>query len=241
MKFDVLTLFPELFANFCQESLIKKAIDQGLISIKTHNIRDYTTDKHHKVDDTPFGGGSGMLLMAEPIFTAHAALTEQKADEKVKTKTIYLSPSGKRLDHSMVLDLAEEDQLILLAGRYEGVDQRVIDQLVDQEVSIGDYVLFGGELPAMVLIEAVSRQVDGVLGNQESLRSESFSQGLLEYPQYTKPRSFQGLEVPEVLTSGNHRAIQEWKDKKAREKTRQLRPDLLCKEEEQEKEKEEEK
>lgn len=225
MIFDVLTLFPDLFHNFKNESLIKKAIDQDFLEIDTINFRDYTKDKHHKVDDYPFGGGSGMLLMAEPIFLAHEAICNKRPN--LHRKTIYLTPSGQRLNHQKVLKLSQYDHLILISGRYEGIDQRVIDELVDEEISIGDYVLLGGELPAMVLIEAISRQIDGVLGNQASLSSESFSQGLLEYPQYTKPRSFRGLEVPAILTSGNHQAIEAWKKEQAIERTKQIRPDLL--------------
>ena len=227
MIFDVLTLFPELFENFKNESLIQKAIEKHIMDIRTTNFRDYTFDRHHTVDDYPFGGGSGMLLKPEPIFLAHEDLVN-KASE-LSTRTIYMSPSGTPLNHSKVIELTEYDRLIILCGRYEGVDQRVIDELVDEEISIGDYVLFGGELPAMVLIEAVSRHIKGVLGNDESLSSESFSNDMLEYPQYTKPREFRGLKVPEVLFSGNHKAIEQWKIEQSLKRTKERRPDLLSK------------
>ncbi|QRN86263.1 tRNA (guanosine(37)-N1)-methyltransferase TrmD [Clostridia bacterium] len=227
MIFDVLTLFPSLFDNFRNESLIQKAIENGILEIRTTNFRDYTYDRHNTVDDYPFGGGSGMLLKPEPIFMAHADLMQKT--EASKTRTIYMSPSGTTLNHQKVIELTNYDHLVILCGRYEGVDQRVIDKLVDEEISIGDYVLFGGELPAMVLIEAISRQLEGVLGNNESLLSESFSNGLLEYPQYTKPREYCGLKVPEVLLSGNHKAIAQWKKEKSLEKTKERRPDLLLK------------
>ena len=227
MVFDVLTLFPRLLDGFTAESLIGRAVGDGLLTIRTTDIRSFTNDRHNRVDDYPFGGGSGMLMTPEPIFRAHEHVLglESRADERVRT--IYLSPAGSRLDQNKVTELANWDRLILLCGRYEGVDQRVIDALVDEEISIGDYVLFGGELPAMVLMEAVSRYVPGVMGNRESLDSESFSTGLLEYPQYTKPRSFRGMDVPEVLLSGDHARIAQWRREKALEKTGQTRPDLL--------------
>lgn len=231
MIFDVLTLFPNLFDNFRNESLIQKAIENGILEIRTTNFRDYTYDRHNTVDDYPFGGGSGMLLKPEPIFLAHEDIMQKS--EAAKTKTIYMSPSGTTLSHKKVMELTDYDHLVILCGRYEGVDQRVIDKLVDEEISIGDYVLFGGELPAMVLIETISRQLEGVLGNNESLLSESFSNGLLEYPQYTKPREYCGLAVPEVLLSGNHKAIAEWKKEKSIERTKERRPDLLLKIEKQ--------
>ena len=227
MIFDVLTLFPDLFENFRDESLIQKAIRNGILDIRTTNFREYTYDRHHTVDDYPFGGGSGMLLKPEPIFLAHEDLM-RKAEGK-RTRTIYMSPSGTPLTHKKVIELTSFDHLVILCGRYEGVDQRVIDELVDEEISIGDYVLFGGELPAMVLIEAVSRHLKGVLGNDESLASESFSNDRLEYPQYTKPREFRGLSVPEVLFSGNHKAIAQWKEEQSLKRTKERRPDLLSK------------
>lgn len=227
MLFDVLTLFPDLFENFKSESLIQKAIGNGILDIRTTNFRDYTQDKHHTVDDYPFGGGSGMLLKPEPIFLAHEDLM-RKTEEK-RSHTIYMSPSGQTLNHKKVIELTGYDHLVILCGRYEGVDQRVIDELVDEEISIGDYVLFGGELPAMVLIEAVSRHLKGVLGNDESLLSESFSNDLLEYPQYTKPREYRGLNVPEVLFGGNHKAIAQWKEEQSLKRTEERRPDLLSK------------
>src|SRR6056297_3512927 len=235
MQFDVLTLFPDLFDNFKQESLIQRAIKNEILDIETIDFRGYTDDRHHKVDDYPFGGGSGMLLMAEPIFLAHEDILSRRT--AARTHTVYMSPAGKTLTQSRAQQLAaEHDHLIILCGRYEGVDQRVIDALVDEEISIGDYVLFGGELPAMVLIEAVSRHVEGVLGNRSSLDSESFHDDLLEYPQYTKPRSFRGMDVPEVLLSGNHQAIDRWKREQALSRTEQRRPDLIEKREEPRKE-----
>lgn len=197
MKFDVLTLFPEMFASV-KQSVIGKAIEKGLIEINLVNIRDFSKDKHKKVDDTPYGGGAGMVMMPDVVYDAYKSVQTEDA------KVIYLSPQGKTLNQKKVEELSQEKHLILLCGHYEGIDQRVIDKIVDEEISIGDYVLTGGELPAMVLIDSVSRYIEGVL-KQESIKEESFCQGLLEYPQYTRPETFEGEKVPEILLSRSSR------------------------------------
>ena len=197
MKFDVLTLFPEMFASV-KQSVIGKAIEKGLIEINLVNIRDFSKDKHKKVDDTPYGGGAGMVMMPDVVYDAYKSVQTEDA------KVIYLSPQGKTLNQKKVEELSQEKHLILLCGHYEGIDQRVIDKIVDEEISIGDYVLTGGELPAMVLIDSVSRYIEGVL-KQESIKEESFCQGLLEYPQYTTPETFEGEKVPEILLSRSSR------------------------------------
>lgn len=219
MKFDVLTLFPEMFEPL-KQSIIKRAAEKDIISINLVNIRDFSNDKHKKVDDTPYGGGAGMLMKADIVESAYQSV------KKENSKVIYLTPQGKTLNQKMVKELSKENHLILLCGHYEGIDQRVIDKIVDEEISIGDYVLTGGEIPAMVLIDSVSRYVDGVISN-ESVDEESFSNGLLEYPQYTRPEIFNGVSVPEVLISGHHANIQKWKRKKALEVTLKKRPELL--------------
>ena len=220
MKIDILTLFPEMFAPL-YESILGRAQKQGKLQINIVNIRDYTKDKHLKCDDYPFGGGAGMVMLPQPIGDAIDAL-----DPDHKARRIYLSPQGKTLVQQKVFDLIEEEHLILLCGHYEGVDQRVIDLFIDEEISIGDYVLTGGELPAMVLVDCVARYVDGVL-NTSSLVDESFSDGLLEYPQYTRPQVYRGIEVPEVLRSGNHAAVDKWRREEAEKITAKKRPDLL--------------
>ena len=222
MKIDILTLFPEMFAPL-KESILGRAQKQGKIQINIVNIRDYTTDKHLKCDDYPFGGGAGMVMLPQPIGDAIDAL-----DPERKARRIYLSPKGETLVQQKVFSLLEYEHLILLCGHYEGVDQRVIDLFIDEEISIGDYVLTGGELPAMVLVDCVARYVDGVL-NTSSLVDESFSDGLLEYPQYTRPQVYRGLEVPEVLRSGNHAAVDKWRREQAELITAKKRPDLLKK------------
>ena len=223
MKFSVLTLFPEMF-SVLDESIIGRAKENELIDIKLINIRDFSKDKHKKVDDTPYGGGAGMVLMPNVVYDAYKSINDEKA------KVIYLSPQGKVLNQSKVQELSKENHIILLCGHYEGIDQRVIDEIVDEEISIGDYVLTGGELPAMVLIDSISRYVDGVL-NKESTQEESFSNGLLEYPQYTRPEIFLGHEVPEVLKSGHHENINKWRKEKSLEITKVKRPDLIIKKE----------
>lgn len=219
MKFDVLTLFPEMFESL-DESIIGRAKEKGLIEINLINIRDFSKNKHKKVDDTPYGGGAGMVLIPDVVYDAYSSIKDEKA------KVIYLSPQGKVLNQEKVKELAQENHLILLCGHYEGIDQRVLDEIVDEEISIGDYVLTGGELPAMVLIDSVSRYVEGVL-NRESVKEESFSNKLLEYPQYTRPEEFRGRKVPEVLISGHHEKIKKWREQKSLEITKKKRPDLL--------------
>ena len=222
MKIDILTLFPEMFSAL-QESILGRAQKQGKIEINIVNIRDYTEDKHLKCDDYPFGGGAGMVMMPQPIGSAIEAI-----DPDHKARRIYLSPKGEVLKQQKVFELIEYDRLILLCGHYEGVDQRVIDLFIDEEISIGDYVLTGGELPAMVLTDCVSRYVDGVI-NTSSLVDESFSENLLEYPQYTRPQEYKGLCVPDVLRSGDHAKVDKWRREQAIEITKKCRPDLLNK------------
>ena len=222
MQFDVLTLFPEMFEPI-KQSILGKAIENEKIKLKLVNIRDFSKDKHKKVDDTPYGGGAGMVMKPDVVYDAYKSVYEENA------KVIYLSPQGKTLNQKKVEELSKEKHLILLCGHYEGIDQRVIDKIVDEEISIGDYVLTGGEIPAMVLIDSVSRYIDGVL-NQESIKEESFSQGLLEYPQYTRPEVFEGEKVPEILLSGHHENIEKWRQEQALKITKQKRPDLLKKE-----------
>ncbi len=219
MKFDVLTLFPEMFQSL-KESIIGKAREKGLIEIHLINIRDFSKDKHKKVDDTPYGGGAGMVMKPDVVYDAYASVKEENA------KVIYLSPQGKVLNQQKVKELSKENHLILLCGHYEGIDQRVLEEIVDEEISIGDYVLTGGELPAMVLIDSVSRYVEGVL-SEDSTKEESFSSNLLEYPQYTRPEEFRGKKVPEVLLSGHHENIKKWREQKSLEVTKIKRPDLL--------------
>ena len=219
MKFDVLTLFPEMFTSL-EKSIIGRAREKGLIEINLINIRDFSKDKHKKVDDTPYGGGAGMVIKPDVVYDAYSSIKDEKA------KVIYLSPQGKILNQAKVNELSKENHLILLCGHYEGIDQRVLDEIVDEEISIGDYVLTGGELPAMVLIDSVSRYIEGVL-NEESIKEESFSNNLLEYPQYTRPEEFRGRKVPEVLISGHHENIKKWREEKSLEITKLKRPDLL--------------
>ena len=220
MKISILTLFPEMFSAL-DESIIGRAKKSGKVEIDAVNIRDYSKDKHKKCDDAPFGGGAGMLMTPQPIADAIMAV-----DPDRKAKRIYLSPKGKTLSQAMVKELAKEEELVLLCGHYEGVDQRVIDLFIDEEVSIGDYVLTGGELPAMVLVDSVCRYVGGVIATT-SLDEESFSSGMLEYPQYTRPQSFMGLDVPEVLVSGDHKKVDDWRREQAIELTKKRRPDLM--------------
>lgn len=219
MKFNVLTLFPEMFSAL-DESIIGRGKEKGLIDINLINIRDFSKNKHKKVDDTPYGGGAGMVMEPTVVYDAYCSIKEPNA------KVIYMSPQGKTLNQQMVQDLAKEENIILLCGHYEGIDQRVIDEIVDEEISIGDYVLTGGELPAMVLIDSVSRYVEGVL-KEDSIQEESFTNGLLEYPQYTRPEIFLGKRVPEVLLSGHHENIKEWRRNQSIINTYLKRPDLL--------------
>jgi len=225
MRFDILTLFPEMFSSPFQESILAKAIEKGLIEVRTINIRDFVLDKRRIVDDAPYGGGQGMVMKVEPI----ARAIEQVKSKDPSVRTIYLTPEGKPLNQEMARQLSSRSHLILLCGRYEGVDERVRELFIDEEISIGDYVLTGGELAAMVLIDAVSRLLPGVLGSDRSAEEDSFFGSLLEYPQYTRPASFRGYEVPEVLLSGNHGAISLWRRKEALRRTWIRRPDLLSK------------
>ncbi|MGF6907254.1 tRNA (guanosine(37)-N1)-methyltransferase TrmD [Fusobacterium sp. PH5-44] len=217
MKFNVLTLFPNLFNEFKSESIIKRGIDQNLIEINVVNIRDFAYDKHKQVDDMPFGGGVGMVMKPEPLFRALAT---------VRGKVIYMSPQGLKFDQKLAIDLSKMDEVTLLAGHYEGIDERVIQSKVDMEISIGDYVLTGGEIPAMAIIDSVSRLVDGVI-KKESYENDSFFSGLLDYPHYTRPAEYEGLQVPEILLSGHHKNIEKWRLKESLKRTLLRRPDLL--------------
>ena len=230
MQFDVLTLFPEMF-DILNESIIGRAKEKGLINVNLINIRDFSKNKHKKVDDTPYGGGAGMVIQPDVVYDAYKSVIKNNdksgLDEKSKkTRVIYMSPQGKKLDQQKVEELSKQEHLILLCGHYEGIDQRVLDTIVDEEISIGDYVLTGGELPAMVLIDSVSRYVEGVL-KDGSTTEVSVSQGLLEYPQYTRPEIFEEQQVPEVLLSGNHQMIDKWRREQSLKRTLEKRPDLL--------------
>lgn len=219
MQFDVLTLFPEMFEPL-NKSIIGRAKEKGLININLINIRDFSKNKHKKVDDTPYGGGAGMVMMPDVVYDAYKSLNPKDA------KVIYMSPQGQKLNQKKVVELSKEKHIILLCGHYEGIDQRVIDEIVDEEISIGDYVLTGGELPAMIVIDSVSRYIEGVL-RDDSTKEESFSEGLLEYPQYTRPEVFNGKQVPEVLLSGHHENIDKWRREQSLKNTKKKRPDLL--------------
>lgn len=219
MQFDVLTLFPEMFEPL-KKSIIGRAKEKGLININLINIRDFSKNKHKKVDDTPYGGGAGMVMMPDIVYDAYKSLNSKDA------KVIYMSPQGQKLNQKKVVELSKEKHIILLCGHYEGIDQRVIDEIVDEEISIGDYVLTGGELPAMIVIDSVSRYIEGVL-KDDSTKEESFSEGLLEYPQYTRPEVFNGKQVPEVLLSGHHENIDKWRREQSLKNTKKKRPDLL--------------
>ena len=219
MKFDILTLFPEMFEPL-KHSIIGKATEKGIIDINLINIRDFSEDKHNKVDDTPYGGGAGMVMKPDVVYSAYNSIKAEDA------KVIYMSPQGKKLNQKKVEELSKENHLIILCGHYEGIDQRVLDKIVDEEISIGDYVLTGGELPAMVMIDTISRYVDGVISG-ESTSEESFSNGLLEYPQYTRPEVFMGEKVPDVLLSGHHENINKWRRQESLKNTLKKRPELL--------------
>jgi len=221
MKIDVLTLFPAMFAGPLDESIIKRAREAGRLDLAIHNLRDYAHDRHKTVDDRPFGGGPGMLLKPEPIFEAVESLAREG------TRVILLSPAGRPFSQAIARELAGLEHLLMVSGHYEGFDERVREQLADDELSIGDYVLTNGALPVMVIIDAVTRLLPGVLGDAESAQEDSFSQGLLEYPQYTRPAEFRGMKVPEVLLSGNHGEIARWRAEQARLRTQERRPDLL--------------
>jgi len=223
MRFFVLTLFPEMINDGLNHSMIKRAMDAGLISVEAVDIRDFTTNKHNRVDDYPYGGGAGMVIMPEPVYGAYAHVMQKAAPN---TRVVYLTPQGKPLKQAMAQEFSKEENLILICGHYEGIDERVLEEIVTDEVSLGDFVLTGGELAAMAVIDATARLVPGVL-SEGSPDEESFSNGLLEYPQYTRPYEFHGKTVPDVLLSGHHRNVEKWRAERALERTRAKRPDLL--------------
>ena len=221
MKFDILTLFPEMIEQACSHSIMKRAVDSGVLNINAINPRDFTLDKHNKVDDTPYGGGAGMVLMAQPYVDAYESV------EKINNSiTLMMTPQGERFDNKMCTELAKYNQIIILCGHYEGFDERIRTIIQPKEVSIGDFVLTGGELPALCLMDSVSRKLDGTLGKIESMEEDSFENGLLEYPQYTKPREYRGLKVPDVLLNGNHALINEFRYNEQIKRTKERRPDL---------------
>lgn len=224
MKFDILTLFPEVIDAVLKESIIGRAQEKGILEINSVNIRDFSNNKHKKTDDYPYGGGGGMIMTVQPIYDAYLSIVK---DLEYKPKVIYLSPQGRVLSQEIVKELSREKHLVLLCGHYEGIDERIIEEIVDEEISIGDYVLTGGELPAMVLIDSVSRLIPGVLSNEESYSNESHYNGLLEYPQYTRPVEFNGRRVPDILLSGHHANITRWRRKESIKRTYLKRPDLF--------------
>lgn len=224
MTFDVMTLFPELIDNITSESIIGRARRSGAITVRTHNIRDYSQDKHRRVDDTPYGGGMGMLMAAPPIYRCYSAVKQQQSGSSI---CLFMSAQGRVLDQKKALELSKYDNITILCGHYEGVDRRIVDEIVDEEISIGDYVLTGGELPACVLIDVVSRMCEGVLSADECFENESIIGGVLEYPQYTRPEEFNGRRVPEVLLGGDHKKIEKWRREEALRLTLKNRPDLL--------------
>jgi tRNA (guanine37-N1)-methyltransferase len=227
MRFDIITIFPELFQGVLECGMIRRARQSGLLDVRIVNLRDFTSDRHRSVDDRPYGGGEGMVLMPEPLFHA---VEDCRAEAGVAgAQVVLLSPQGKAWSQTSALEFATISHAILICGRYEGVDQRVVDSLVDREISIGDYILTGGEIPAMVVLDSVVRLLPGVLGNKESLLNESFCTGLLDCPQYTRPAEFRGLSVPEVLLSGDHARIDRWRKERALEKTRECRPEMVKK------------
>lgn len=227
MNYHIMTLFPEFIDSATEHSIIKRAKENEIIDIKSYNIRDFSESKHKKVDDYPFGGGAGMVMGVQPIVDCHEHILSVNNLEKKQVRTIYMSPKGETLTQKKAEELASYENLIILCGHYEGVDQRAIDMIVDEEISIGDYILTGGELGALVIIDATARLIGGVLNKEESHMDESFSNNLLEYPQYTRPREYRGLEVPEVLLSGNHKLIEQWRFEKSLEVTKERRTDLL--------------
>jgi len=227
-KFDVVTLFPEMFDAINKYGITSRALQQKIYDVQFWNPRDFTTDNHKTVDDRPYGGGPGMVMLAEPLEQAISSAKLKQAEENIESWVIHLSPAGKPLTHESVMQLSKKQGLVLLASRYEGVDQRLIDAQVDEEISIGDYVLSGGELPAMALIDAIVRQLPGALGDSDSAIEDSFVDGLLDCPHYTRPEEYKGVKVPEVLTSGNHAKIKQWRLKMSLKRTRDQRPDLLA-------------
>jgi len=222
MRFDIITIFPEMFAGAFSGGIIRRALDKGLMEIEVHDLRDYTKDKHRQVDDRPYGGLEGMVMKPEPVFAAVDAVRQSG-----NARVYLLSPQGARFDSNLAREMAGRDQVVLICGRYEGVDERVVGHLADGEISIGDYVLAGGEPAAVVVVDAASRFVRGVVGKEDSVRHDSFAEGILDFPQYTRPREFRGLRVPQVLFSGDHGKISRWRRRKALEKTLERRPDLL--------------
>src|SRR5574344_1298483 len=224
MKFSILTLFPEMIENYCNQSIIKRALEKNIITLETINPRDYTEDKHKKVDDTPYGGGAGMVLMAQPYVDAYENIKSVE-----NSLTVMMTPQGEVFDEKMSVELSKYNQIIMLCGHYEGFDERIREIIKPKEISVGDFVLTGGELPALCLIDAVSRKIDGTLGKIESAEEDSFSNGLLEYPQYTKPREYKGFKVPDVLLNGNHKEIAEFRFNQQLERTKNKRPDLYKK------------
>ena len=227
MIFDIMTLFPDLVDYVLAESVIGRAQKSGAIEIATYNIRDYSEDKHRRVDDTPYGGGKGMLMMAPPIYNCYEAICRKRENQALNRRVIYMSPSGTLFNQRKAEELAEYDQLIILCGHYEGVDRRILDEIVDEEISIGDYVLTGGEIPACIVVDSVARLKEGVLSDPECYEKESISSGMLEYPQYTRPYEFHGVKVPDVLISGHHENIDRWREEQALAMTLQKRPDVL--------------
>jgi tRNA (guanine37-N1)-methyltransferase len=223
MRFDVITIFPEIFNGVFDFGIVRRAVEAGLIKIHVHDLRDHTSDKHRQVDDRPFGGGAGMVMKPEPLFRAVEAISSETPDASV----VLLSPQGRLFEHRVAEEYSRKPNIILICGRYEGVDERVTEHLVHDEISIGDYVLSGGEIPAMVVVDAVTRLIPGALGCGESAERESFSHGLLDYPHYTRPAEFRGLKTPEVLLGGNHAEIERWRQRKSVEKTLRRRPDLI--------------
>ncbi len=223
MKFYVMTLFPEMIENAMRTSIFGRAIESGIIELKTYNIRDFTLDRHRKVDDYPYGGGAGLVMEAEPVYRCYEAIC---SDAKAVPRVVYLTPQGDVFRQSMVEQMSREETLVFLCGHYEGIDERVLEEIVTDYVSIGDYVLTGGELPAMVMMDAIARFIPGVLNNEGSAQTESFSDGLLEYPQYTRPEEILGRKVPDVLMSGHHEKIRNWRKEQSIERTKSRRPDL---------------
>ena len=227
MRFHVMTLFPNMIESYISESIIKRAIEKDIIQVNVYNIRDFSSNKHKKVDDYPFGGGAGMVMTPQPIYDTYMHIIEKY--ELKNPKVVYLTPKGRTYNQGMASSFSDEQDIILLCGHYEGIDERIIDLIVTDEISIGDFVLTGGELPALIMIDSISRLIPDVLGKEESFQDESFTDNLLEYPHYTRPREFMGKEVPSVLLSGNHKHIQEWRKSEALNITKNKRPDLLKK------------
>lgn len=226
MQYRIMTLFPQMFPGIMDASILGRAKESGLIGWKTFDIREYTRDKHKRVDDYPYGGGAGMVMQAEPVYRCYEAVARELGH--TPKRVIYMTPQGRVFDQKMAEEFAREEELVFLCGHYEGIDERVLEEIVTDAVSVGDYVMTGGELPAMAVMDAVSRLVPGVLNNEDSARNESFSDGLLEHPQYTRPEEILGRKVPEVLLSGHHAKIEEWRREKSLERTREYRPDLYA-------------